>query len=95
MIEAIVFRDGAVLPCQGLFFSPEQKSRSNLAANLGCKLDANGQIHCDQGQTTNVEGVFAIGNASPGLQLVIIAASEGTKAAMAINHTLHTADCAR
>ena len=52
-----------------------------------------GEDHdCGETMETSVKGVFAIGNASRGLQLVIIAVAEGTKAAFAIDDALREAD---
>ena len=44
--------------------------RCRRKENLGCGLTAQGQVACDENQATSVSGVFAIGNAAPGLQLV-------------------------
>ena len=43
---------------------------------------------------TNIPGVYAAGNASRGVQLVIAAAAEGMQAAFAINNALLDADAA-
>jgi thioredoxin reductase len=48
-------------------------------------IHSDGAVHYVK---TCVPGVFAAGNASTGLQLVIIAAAEGTRAAFAINEML-------
>lgn len=93
-LRGIVFEGGRRLERTALFFSPAQHPRSDLGVQLGCKALGNGQIDCAESQRTNIEGVFAVGNASPGLQLVIIAAAEGTRAAFEINHALHDADLA-
>lgn len=93
-LRAIVFRDGARLECDALFFAPAQHPRCDLATRLGCKLDKSGQIECDDTQMTCIDGVFVVGNAAPGLQLVIMAAAEGTKAGFAIHHALQQADLA-
>lgn len=94
-LNTIAFRDGSKLPCSALFIVPRQRHRTALAEYLGCRLAGNGQIECGADQATSVDGVFAIGNATPGLQLVIIAAAEGTKAAFAIDEALQKADARR
>lgn len=91
-LRSILFRDGSELDCSALFFSPAQQQRSGLAFNLGCRVTKNGQLDCDENQQTSIPGVYAIGNASRGLQLVIIAAAEGTRAGFAIDEALDEAD---
>jgi len=93
-LEGVRFTDGAVLPRKALFFSPAQRQRSRLAEQLGCKFcdEDSSCIHCSEDTSTTVPGVFAAGNASRGIQLVIAAASEGMHAAFAINNALLEAD---
>ena len=95
-LECIRFRDGSEIPCAALFFSPGQHQRSRLAEMLGCEFcDADGCIQCGENAATNVPGVYAAGNASRGVQLVIAAAAEGMQAAFAINSALLEADAPR
>ena len=49
---------------------------------------------CGENTATNIPGVYAAGNASRGVQLVIAAAAEGLQAAFAINSALLDADAA-
>jgi thioredoxin reductase len=94
-LEGIRFTDGKFLPRSALFFSPGQYQRSHLAERLGCEFceDTN-CIQCGENAATNVPGVYAAGNASRGVQLVIAAAAEGMEAAFAINNALLEADAA-
>ena len=92
-LEGIRFTDGNFLPRTALFFSPGQYQRSHLAEQLGCEFceDTN-CIQCGEDTATNIPGVYAAGNASRGVQLVIAAAAEGMQAAFAINSALLDAD---
>jgi len=94
-LEGIRFTDGNFLPRTALFFSPGQYQRSHLAEQLGCEFceDTN-CIQCGEDTATNIPGVYAAGNASRGVQLVIAAAAEGMQAAFAINSALLDADAA-
>ena len=47
---------------------------------------------CDEDGRTSVPGVFAAGDVSRDLQLAIIAAAKGARAALAINKSLLHAD---
>jgi thioredoxin reductase len=88
VLGGIRFRDGRFLARAALFFSPGQKQHSPLAERLGCELCEAGSIQCAEDTETCVPGLYAAGNASRGLQLVIIAAAEGTRSAFAINERL-------
>ena len=94
-LKGIRFTDGNFLPRSALFFSPGQYQRSQLAERLGCEFceDSN-CIQCGEDTATNIPGVYAAGNASRGVQLVIAAAAEGMQAAFAINSALLEADAA-
>jgi thioredoxin reductase len=62
--------------------------RSDLAAQLGCKVASNGSVEQDEDGQTCVPGVFVAGDASRDVQLAIVAAAEGVRAAFAINKRL-------
>ncbi len=89
-LEGVRFNDGTFLPRRGAFFSPGQFQRSNLAEQLGCKAcdEEIGCIRCGEDTATNVPGVYAAGNCTKGVQLVIAAVAEGMRAAFAINDAL-------
>jgi thioredoxin reductase len=95
-LERICFRGGSELARSALFFSPGQHQRSHLAEQLGCEFsEDDGCIQCAENAATCVPGVYAAGNASRGVQLIIAAAAEGMQAAFAINTALLEADAAR
>lgn len=87
-LEQLVFEDGTVLPRRGLFFSTGQTQRSPLAADLGCRFNRKGTIQTGKLEGTNVPGVYVVGDASKDVQLAIVAAAEGAKAAIAIHTAL-------
>jgi thioredoxin reductase len=91
-LSGVRFADGSFLPRTVIFFSPGQHQRSSLAEKLGCEFCDDGCIQCAEDTTTCVPGIYAAGNASRGIQLVITAAHEGTMAAVAINNALIEAD---
>jgi thioredoxin reductase len=95
-LERIRFRDGSEIERTAVFFSPGQHQRSPLAQQLGCEFcEADGCIQCGENAATNVPGVYAAGNATRGVQLIIAAAAEGMQAAFAINTALLEADAKR
>jgi thioredoxin reductase len=95
-LERIRFADGSELARTAVFFSPGQHQRSRLAEQLGCEFcEADRCVQCGENAATNVPGVYAAGNATRGVQLVIAAAAEGMQAAFAINNALLEVDAKR
>jgi thioredoxin reductase len=90
-LRALRFDDGEQLPRQALFFTTGQHPRSTFLENLGCTYDDKG-VSCDEDGATSVPGVYVAGDVSRDVQLVIIAAAEGARAALAINKALLRAD---
>lgn len=95
MLRAIVFTTGEVLPRRAMFFHTDQHTRSILAAGLGCRFTARGAIETDEHEMTCVSGLYVAGDASRDVQLAIIAAAEGARAAFSINRALIAEDLAR
>lgn len=91
-LAGIRFHDGAVQPCQALFFDAACPQKSPFPAQLGCEMAPSGGIRCDEHAATNVPGVFVAGNVRCGVHLAITAAAEGAEAGIAINDALLEAD---
>lgn len=91
-LERIVFETGEPLPVSGMFFSTEHRQGSNLAEELGCKFTSDGCVDTGEYEITSVPGVYVAGDASRLAQFVIVAASEGAQAALAINKELMKED---
>jgi len=88
LLEAVRFADGGTLRCEALFFDTPSVMQSPLAAALGCRLTASGRVACGPYAETSVPGIYAAGNVVEGVQLSIVAASDGARAAFGINRTL-------
>lgn len=87
-LERIVFAGGVELPCKALFVSTPQRQRCDLASRLGCRFTHKGAVRTRSQEGTNVPGLFVAGDASKDVQLAIVAAAEGAKAAVAIHRSL-------
>lgn len=87
-LEQIVFDNGTVEPCNGLFFSASQSQRCDIAGKLGCAFTKKGAVRTGKLEGTNIPGLFVAGDASKDVQLAVVAAAEGAKAAIAINTAL-------
>lgn len=71
---------GHTLECELAFFSIAHEPRNQLASALGCELTDEGCVVVDESGQTSVEGVYAAGDLTPGIQLVQVAAAKGTVA---------------
>ncbi|MGI8536947.1 MAG: NAD(P)/FAD-dependent oxidoreductase [Mycobacteriales bacterium] len=74
---------GEVLPASLVMFSVAHQPRTELAEKLGCALDDEGYVTVDTEGQTSVEGVYAAGDLTPGLQLTLVAAASGAVAGVA------------
>jgi thioredoxin reductase len=94
-LDRIEFTSGPALKRAALFFSTGQKQRSDLARLLGCEFTAEGAVMTRDHETTNVPGVYVVGDASRRDQKLAVAAAEGTLAAMKIHESLWIEDLRR
>lgn len=79
-MDGIVLASGRRIECTMAFFSIAHRPENAVARQLGCELDGQGYVLVDSRQCTSVPGVFAAGDLTPGLQLVNVAAGQGTVA---------------
>ena len=93
-IERVRFEDGQEIGCRALFFAARQRQRSELVHQMGCVFRGDVCVEHDDTRAEGVPGLYVAGNTSRGLQLVIMAAAEGTLAAFNINQALLDADLA-
>ena len=82
------FVRGESLARRAMFFSTGQRQCSDLAARLGCQFTSKGAVRTDRSEGTGIAGLYVAGDASRDVQLAIIAAAEGARAAFAINTAL-------
>ena len=94
-LRAVVFADGQALPRDALFFDTPSRLQSPLATSLGCQFGRNGGVLCGDHEATSVPGVFVAGNITRDVQLSIVAAAEGARAAFGINRALTREDFER
>lgn len=85
-LERIIFASGDPLERRGMFFNTGQRQVSQLALQLGCRFNRKGTVVTSRTEETGVPGVYVVGDASHDVQFLIVAAAEGAKAAVRINH---------
>jgi thioredoxin reductase len=91
-LSAIEFSDGRSVPRDVLFFDTPSSGQSRLAESLGCQFTRQNGVKCGQYEATSVPGVFVAGNIIRDVQLSIVAAAEGARAAFGINRALTRED---
>jgi thioredoxin reductase len=87
-IEQVHFAEGDPLIINAMFFCMPNHVRCDFAASLGCEFTSKGAIEVGDQESTPIEGLYCVGDVSSDPQYVIVAASEGAKAAIAINQKL-------
>jgi thioredoxin reductase len=87
-LEKIIFAGGEELSRDALFFSTGQVQHSGLPSQLGCDFTDKGVVPVGKHQVTRVPGLYVAGDCSIDMNLIIVAAAEGTKAAIAIHESL-------
>ena len=87
-LQGLELADGRVLPTQLVFFSITHNPRNQLAEALGCEIDDEGYVPVDQEGKTSVDGVYAAGDLTPGLQLVQVSAGSGAIAGVGAAQSL-------
>jgi thioredoxin reductase len=88
LIERVILESGIAISIQAIFINTGNKQHSNLAANLNCEFDAKGVIKCSRTQETNVAGLYVAGDMTEDMQMIVMAAAQGAKAAVVISKKL-------
>jgi thioredoxin reductase len=90
-LAGVRLEDGTCVPGTSVFFSYAHRPAHDLAVGLGCELDDDGRLVVNGFQLTSVDGVYAAGDLTPGLQLVVIAMGQGVSAGVACATSLRGA----
>jgi thioredoxin reductase len=90
--RTIRFVNGKIFEMGAMFFTLGQRQRSHLPEKLACEFSEKGAVRTSNYQVSSVPNLYVAGDASEDLQLVIVAAAEGAKAAFAINKALIAED---
>lgn len=87
-LRGVRLASGEEVACQAAAFSIAHHPRSDLAQMLGCELTGEGCVVVDDSCQTTVEGVYAAGDLTPGIQLVQVAAAKGAVAGISCAQSL-------
>lgn len=93
LLENVIFEDGEQVNRKGGFVTPQWIQASSFAEALGCGTNQLGGIVTDDLGRTNIAGVYAAGDtAIIAPSQLIIAAAEGSRAAIGVNSDLTQTD---
>ncbi|HET9236868.1 MAG TPA: NAD(P)/FAD-dependent oxidoreductase [Oligoflexus sp.] len=87
-LKAIRFRNGQRLPRSYLYFNTPCYQKSSLTESLGCEFTEGGAVKTAHYEATNIPGLYVAGTMMKDVQLAIMAAAEGTRAALGIQKAL-------
>jgi thioredoxin reductase len=87
-LDGLELRTLGCVPCELAFFSVAHRPRNALAASLGVAVSDEGCVLVDEEGATNVPGVFAAGDLTPGMQLIQVAAAKGAVAGITAAQSL-------
>ncbi|SEK52995.1 NAD(P)/FAD-dependent oxidoreductase [Haloferax larsenii] len=87
-LESFEFEDGRVREYKGGFAMYGSEYNTALFEQLGVELNDDGTVPVDDHGRTNVEGVFAVGDITPGHNQIPVAMGKGAKAGIAIHMEL-------
>jgi len=87
-LAALEFDDGTVREYKGGFALYGAEYNNALAATLGCEVNDDGTVEADEHGRTSVDGVYAVGDLTPGHNQVAIALGDGAKAGISIHWAL-------
>ena len=87
-LEAMEFEDGTRREYRGGFPMYGSDYNTSLAEGLGCDLTEGGEVDVDDHGRTSVDGVYAVGDVTPGHNQVPVALGQGAKAGIALHKEL-------
>jgi thioredoxin reductase len=88
-LQTVRLRSGASIEADLVFFSIAHHARVHLAEQLGCELTEDGCLLVNNEGQTTLEGLYAAGDITPGIQLISVAVGKGAIAGVACATSLH------
>ena len=88
----VTFRDGSTQTRRALLYCAGSTQASTLPAQLGVTFTPKAGVQADRSEATSVPGLYVAGDASRDALQAIVAAGEGSSAAVAINKALTEED---
>lgn len=79
VLKGVVFKDGSVLECSGVFIATGVAGSSDLAKKLGAEVNGT-SIVVDENMQSSIPGLYAAGDCTGGMLQIAKAVYEGAKA---------------
>jgi thioredoxin reductase len=79
-LRAIEMHDESQALCETIVYRPKQR-HTGIVIDSGVALSESGRVWIDETYQTNIPGIFAAGDLTPGCQDALAATAEGAKAA--------------
>lgn len=83
-VGGIELEDGTTVELDGLFIAIGVMGGAGLAKSLGVFTDGNGFIKTDERGMTNIAGLYAVGDCTPGIKQVSRAVTDGMRAGLSV-----------
>jgi len=87
-LKALEFEDGTVREYKGGFAMYGAEYNNGLARELGCETNDDGTIAVGDHGKTSVDGVYAVGDCTPGHNQIPVALGQGAKAGIDVHFQL-------
>lgn len=87
-LRGVALADGRVFEREAVFLRPHLVPNNDLLMKVGCEVDDHGWVVSDRSGRTSVPALWVAGNVVNPRAQVINAASEGSRAGMAVNADL-------
>lgn len=87
-LEAFTFEDDTRREYKGGFPMYGSEYNNDLAVSLGCDLTDDGTVVVDEDGRTTADGVYAVGDLTPGHNQIPVAMGEGAKTGLALHYEL-------
>jgi thioredoxin reductase (NADPH) len=87
-LESLAFADGAEREYKGGFAMYGSNYNTDLHESLGAELNDDGTVAVDDHGNTSVEGLYAVGDVTPGHNQIPTALGEGARAGIDIHYGL-------
>ncbi|QLG27860.1 NAD(P)/FAD-dependent oxidoreductase [Halorarum halophilum] len=92
-IGGMTFADGSDREYLGGFAMYGREYNTALAESLGCELTDEGAVAVDGSRETSVEGAYAVGDVTHGLNQTVVALGDGARAGIALHRSLRPYPC--
>jgi thioredoxin reductase (NADPH) len=87
-LKALEFEDGATREYKGGFAMYGAEYNNGLARELGCEINDDGTIEVGDHGETSADGVYAVGDCTPGHNQIPVALGQGAKAGIDVHFRL-------